>query len=330
MIADQQSTAIGQGQPASYGRSIYDVYSGRRPSEAFEQRFAEPRLGMFPPASTANGTADAAPVSRSGGMRISALLNDEPTAPPRRDSSPVKLPSMSMVTRDVDAASDGTVSERDADGGIMTRPSPRGIPPVPSPAYPYDPARGPDGYDRRDPQYRASTAQPAPYPTEHPGYYSHQPPPRASTAAPTIPTRQYEYGREPHPHAYYSHPPSHHSRSYPPSQPVQAPHHAHPPQPHTLHAAHQAHAHSSHSAPPPSRHAQPHPPHPAHSAHSRSPPVPHALVAQHRQYHPAPAPEWRREEARSGGPPGPPTVPPPTGHARPVPVYEPRTNGSGP
>ena len=333
--SNEQAMTIGQGQPASYGRSIYDVYSGRRPSEAFEQRFAEPRLGMFPPTAQptragANDVPDAAPVSRSGGMRISALLNDEPTASLHRDPSPVKLPSMSLVTRDVDAASDGTVSERDAEGGIMTRPSPRGIPPVPGPAYSgsYDPTRAPDAYDRRDSQYRASTAQPAPYPAEHSGYYGHQPPPRASTAAPTLPPRQYEYGREPHPHSYYSHPPPHHSRSYPPPQAAQAPHPGHPPQPPTLHATHQAHVHPSHSAPPPSRHTQPHPshaPHPAHSTHSRSPPLVHA---QQRQYQPAPAHEWRREESRPNGPPGPSSVPPPSGHARPTPVYDPGPNAS--
>jgi hypothetical protein len=335
---DAQAVAIGQGQPASYGRSIYDVYSGRRPSEAFEQRFAEPRLGMFPPTAqpqaVANGTGDSAPVSRSGGMRISALLNDEPTATSHRDPSPVILPSMSMVTRDVDAASDGTVSERDAEGGIIARPSPRGIPPVPGPAYPssYDPARAPDAYDRRDPAYRASTAQPAPYPPEHSVYYAHQPPPRAATAAPTLPPRQYEYGRDPHPHSYYSHPPPPHSRSYPPPAPAQVSSHpGHPPQPHTLHAAHAPHAHPAHSAPPPSRPTQPHPSHathPAHPSHPPSNPVVHAPTPQHRQYHPAPAHEWRRDETRLGGPPGPPAVPPPNGLARPAAVYESRPHGS--
>ena len=140
----EESKPSGYPQP-SYGRSIYDVYQGKR-SEMFEHKYAEPRLGMFPPLPPAQPShplqrpqpapqgmyhapapiptpaplQQHQPISRPGGMRISALLNEDMTSDVRSSIPPPR--------NDTDAGSDGTVSEREI-------PSPR-----PSPSGVYDPA----------------------------------------------------------------------------------------------------------------------------------------------------------------------------------------------
>ena len=119
-------------RPTLYARSIYDVYppSGR----LHDHRFSEPRLDVFPPnphalassrvtaikASSAlsHDTSLVKPISRPGGMRISALLNEDPImSPPSARNGP-------LAGDTFDASSDGTVSERDVESGA-SRPSPR-------------------------------------------------------------------------------------------------------------------------------------------------------------------------------------------------------------
>ncbi|OCF60380.1 hypothetical protein L486_00013 [Kwoniella mangroviensis CBS 10435] len=146
-------------------RTIYDAY----PSFMSQDRY-EPRLGMFPPSPPhapasatptiqSGGVPDSSPlkpVSRSGGMRISALLNDDAPAP---SSIVDRRPSTAHSNPDtIDAASDGTVDERDLDG--MTRPSPRSVAPVPASAASYG------RYDQRPDldRYRSSSSLPAPSP----------------------------------------------------------------------------------------------------------------------------------------------------------------------
>ncbi|WVO16371.1 hypothetical protein L204_104046 [Cryptococcus depauperatus] len=117
--------------PNSGGRTIYDAFPSFIPGSHDR---CEPRLGMFPSSSSntplslpkitsphlafklAENSSPLQPISRSGGMRISALLNDEPSQ---------ERPNVSVDF--ADAASDGTVDERDFDR--MARPSPRTIPP---------------------------------------------------------------------------------------------------------------------------------------------------------------------------------------------------------
>ncbi|WVF71674.1 hypothetical protein IAT40_006482 [Kwoniella sp. CBS 6097] len=154
-------------------RTIYDAF----PAFNNQDRY-EPRLGMFPPspphaASTANGSTLAPnsspvkPVSRSGGMRISALLNDDgpsATAKPSIITTSVgastsvnsterdhERPSTGVSVPDtIDAASDGTVDERDLDASAsaVMRPSPRSMPPVP-----INHTADPSGYSRYDQHY---------------------------------------------------------------------------------------------------------------------------------------------------------------------------------
>ncbi|OCF36939.1 hypothetical protein I316_01537 [Kwoniella heveanensis BCC8398] len=143
-------------------RTIYDAF----PSFNSQDRY-EPRLGMFPPSpphatSSINGSGPALasnsspvkPVSRSGGMRISALLNDDGPSP--KPSLNVKgeereRPSTGLSVPDtIDAASDGTVDERDLDVSGAARPSPRSIPPVP---INHTHTADPSGYPRYDQHY---------------------------------------------------------------------------------------------------------------------------------------------------------------------------------
>lgn len=178
------------------------------------------------------------PTSRPGGMRISALLNDDDAAPP---PAPGKA-------YEADAASDGTVSERDAEGGV-TRGAPPGshnrpLPPGPSAAS-FE-RRTSDVYERGEHRrqqdyHRASTAQPAiGHPYDAQGYYgAPPPPPRSVSSAPALPAAPRDQARPgweqpPRPHGYdyqrdpyYGQPPhshSHPSRSYPPPTTHQHPH----------------------------------------------------------------------------------------------------------
>ncbi|WVW83661.1 hypothetical protein I302_105682 [Kwoniella bestiolae CBS 10118] len=153
-------------RPAQATRTIYDAY----PSFMSQDRY-EPRLGMFPPSpppalpATMPDSSPLKPVSRTGGMRISALLNDDAPAPVVVD----KRPSTAHSNPDtIDAASDGTVDERDFDG--MTRPSPRSVAPAPAPTPSAQANYG--RYDQRPDfdRYRSSTASP----------YPHQPPTSSS------------------------------------------------------------------------------------------------------------------------------------------------------
>ncbi|WRT66156.1 uncharacterized protein IL334_003109 [Kwoniella shivajii] len=153
-------------------RTIYDAY----PSYMNQDRY-EPRLAMFPPSpphapgSTAGpDLTPLKPVSRTGGMRISALLNDD--APTISD----KRPSTGYSNSDtIDAASDGTVDERDLDG--MTRPSPRSIPPIPTSSSASASAYG--RYEQRPDldRYRNASSLPAPspYPTTSTSSWSNGP-----------------------------------------------------------------------------------------------------------------------------------------------------------
>ena len=217
----------GNGQPALYSRSIYDVHpSGHRSTEVFGMpRYpAEPRLRMFPPSphlglpslASANSDPNKQQPPRVGGMRISALLNDDIA-----EGQSAK-PQVGKSYDAMDAASDGTISERDAEGGV-NRPSPRSIPPVPvySRQGDYDdrpthsgPRRLSTGsYDRGgDPErFRASSAQPQSHP--HPydpamswsrsSHGSHPPPPHFRVSDP-------RFDRPPHQHdwRYDANPPN--------------------------------------------------------------------------------------------------------------------------
>jgi hypothetical protein len=168
-----------------------------RSSEGYSHPFGEPRLGTFLPnhlgpnqlpplQSTSSSNIESSPIkhviSRPGGMNISSLLNDAPSNDDQRMTA-------------MDAASDGTVSERDAEGGIKR--SPQSLPTV---AFPPMRERGPSfgSYDRPEmDRYRASSA-PRPYaydPTLQPAWRGRQDgpssqsyhPPRPATVAPTLP-----------------------------------------------------------------------------------------------------------------------------------------------
>ncbi|ORY32534.1 hypothetical protein BCR39DRAFT_375919 [Naematelia encephala] len=144
-----------------FGRSIYDVQGSARTSDPFERRqSSEPRMGVFndrphlvpPPLTTRLPPVQLPPPPSSaprGGMSIMSLLNDAPSRPP--------------PTREVDAVSDGTVSDRDAEGSA-SRPSPRST--VPLPVYParYERRLSAGAYDRPDlDRYRSSSARPFAY-----------------------------------------------------------------------------------------------------------------------------------------------------------------------
>ncbi|WVQ99220.1 hypothetical protein IAU59_006352 [Kwoniella sp. CBS 9459] len=151
-------------------RTIYDAFPSFGNSQ--QDRY-EPRLGMFPPspphaASNAKGSGPGStlapdsspvkPVSRSGGMRISALLNDDgPASKPAINASTSvnvkererERPSTGVSVADtIDAASDGTVDDRDLDVSAVTRPSPRSMPPAP-----ISHLADPSGYSRYDQHY---------------------------------------------------------------------------------------------------------------------------------------------------------------------------------
>lgn len=184
---------------ASHARSIYDVYPSQPVSH--DHRYSEPRLGMFPssprvlpPSYTQaipNGNAHRPttespvnPISRPGGMRISALLNDD------GDES-LAIRSGMRGPDGLDAASDGTVSERDAEGGVA-RASPHSMVSVPGPSrYEDKYQRGPSGgsFERPDlDRFRAHSAktyyeiQTPAWPSRA-GYF----PQRAATATPALP-----------------------------------------------------------------------------------------------------------------------------------------------
>ncbi|TXT15601.1 hypothetical protein VHUM_00104 [Vanrija humicola] len=109
-----------QNYPARYPPpSGYDSYppGARRTSHEYPEPRrdsfpTEPRMAVFPPSPphhSARLPSPPAPVSRSGGMRISALLNDDPP----KDTKPFDTASV---------VSDGTVDE--FDGPAQRRPSP--------------------------------------------------------------------------------------------------------------------------------------------------------------------------------------------------------------
>lgn len=237
-------------QPAAYARSIYDVFPGKgRPPSAFgHDRPVGPRLGMFP---SAEGIAaptsvpePAQPVSRSGGMRISALLNED-AAPSSSTimSEPVSRALSPKKAYDtVDAASDGTVSEKDAEGGVAARPSSAQNPAFAQQSFArstYDQAP----VDRMDARYRPSTVPPN-YETtswaRHPetpssgpsGGFFPPPPARASSAAPIVQRPVWDQGQgpgsRPHSNAHTSY-----TQQYPPSShPAPPPHReSYPPAP---------------------------------------------------------------------------------------------------
>ncbi|WVQ82410.1 hypothetical protein IAT38_004538 [Cryptococcus sp. DSM 104549] len=223
--AEKNHHAAAQGEPykpAQATRTIYDAFNFAPNNDRYE-----PRLGMFPSGPTANPPSQAttpppqsAPrheasspikaISRPGGMRISALLNDEPAVePPRATSS-------AGVQDTTDAASDGTVDEG-MEG--VTRPSPRAPPPALAPQN-YPPMR----YDQRvDERYRSSPVTNVP--------------PQRSSLPPSPYTTSPWSG--PPPHADPSYPPrrpsappqSHGPSSWdsrPPSAPAHPHHHAGP------------------------------------------------------------------------------------------------------
>ena len=118
-------------KPALYARSIYDVYPSL--NTMHDHRYAEPRMGMYPPDphlvppplfpashrvhSQSQPESPVKPISRPGGMRISALLNDN-------GDGGMDAKIGTKGTDPDGTESDGTVSERDVDG-IITKASPR-------------------------------------------------------------------------------------------------------------------------------------------------------------------------------------------------------------
>ncbi|KAK8864210.1 hypothetical protein IAR55_001456 [Kwoniella newhampshirensis] len=220
-------------------RTIYDTY----PSFMSGPDRYEPRLGMFPPSppqaatagtQTPGGIAESPikPISRPGGMRISALLNDDP--PAAAADVKVNLPASDSM----DAASDGTIDERDMDGVI--RPSPRSNPPVPATqngvqVLPSTYSR----YEQHRPdldRYRSSTsvssspAAFAPTPSNSTWNGASQPshpdlvyPHRPATANPAAPRHRSSWDAHaqshshPHPHSHsysHPHPGAHRTNSY--------------------------------------------------------------------------------------------------------------------
>ncbi|KAL1413591.1 DNA-binding protein snt1 [Vanrija albida] len=96
---------------------------------------AEPRMAVFPPSPPHQRVpSPPAPVSRSGGMRISALLNDDPP----KDTKPFDTASV---------VSDGTVDE--FDGPAQRRPSP--LPGGVYPSYEQQPRR--PAFEDRPPSF---------------------------------------------------------------------------------------------------------------------------------------------------------------------------------
>ncbi len=179
-------------------RSIYDVYLSQ--TSAHDYHYTEPRLGLFPPSphlapppltpAPPNGLSTSAlfvspvkAISRPGGMRISALLNDDGNDGLRSGSR----------GPDVDAASDGTVSERDAEGGV-SRASPRSAATLPVSSWQterYGRRLSGGSSDRPDLDRFRSNSDQSQYDTRppewprrqmEPGYY----PPRAAAVVPSF------------------------------------------------------------------------------------------------------------------------------------------------
>lgn len=147
----------------SGGRTIYDAF----PSFMSSQGRYEPRLGMFPSSNPVNTPTPAShaphipqsaaksaeennspvrPISRAGGMRISALLNDETPAEAGAQGE------IGVVPDSIDAASDVTIDEHELD--VVAGPSPRSLPAAPGPSAGYQP------YDqRRDERYSSHASQ---------------------------------------------------------------------------------------------------------------------------------------------------------------------------
>ncbi|KIR67091.1 hypothetical protein I314_02304 [Cryptococcus bacillisporus CA1873] len=86
------------------------------------------------------------PISRAGGMRISALLNDEPPAEASAQGE------LGVVPDSIDTASDVTIDERELD--VVTEPSPRSLPAGSGPSGGYQPYE-----QRRDERYSNHTSQ---------------------------------------------------------------------------------------------------------------------------------------------------------------------------
>ncbi|OXG36527.1 hypothetical protein C367_00054 [Cryptococcus neoformans Ze90-1] len=168
--AQQQIDAPVQARPEVYnkprqsgGRTIYDAF----PSFMSSQDRYEPRLGMFPSSNPVNTPTPAShaphipqsaaksaeennspvrPISRAGGMRISALLNDETPAEAGAQGE------IGVVPDSIDAASDVTIDEHELD--VVAGPSPRSLPAAPGPSAGYQP------YDqRRDERYSSHASQ---------------------------------------------------------------------------------------------------------------------------------------------------------------------------
>lgn len=253
--ADQYLQTIG------YVPSMYNLYANS-PQMASEREFpriphAEPRLGVFPTttpptppgANVAAMPAHESPVrttiSRPGGMRISALLNDEPV-------DEYKVKDIGAV----DIASDGTVDEQDG----MLRPSPRSAAPVPGPGL--GPTYAQVAYERRlsNGSGAPPTVPQSSIPYDQPEldrYRSASTKPYLYESSPAhSPAWGPRRSETPTSHGYYPAPP-HAQSSQPPrgaweSHASHAPHAQHAPAPHP----HAAPAHGQHhSQPPPHTHA---------------------------------------------------------------------------
>lgn len=171
-----------------YGRNIYEVApygsgAGGARTAGDAHRFSEPRLGMFHdqrtaystpsgPAAATVGTSPVRHISRPGGMRISALLNDDASASPSESGDTKPNPPVPSAANGDDAVSDGTVSER-GDMDTVRPVSRSGVPP----GYAYDRRLSGSAYgrDTRPELDRFRTSQDGMYPSAgyREGMYSH-------------------------------------------------------------------------------------------------------------------------------------------------------------
>ncbi|WVR07248.1 hypothetical protein IAU60_004289 [Kwoniella sp. DSM 27419] len=289
---DKRSVLAGGSTGATPGDTFRSAIPTRTIYDAFPTSFAgsdryEPRLGMFPPSPPAGSAGQAPsvenpplkPVSRSGGMRISALLNDDRPAASKERERPLTGNSTSDT---VDAASDGTVDDRDMDG--MIRPSPRSAPPVVNTPSSQGYQGYPAGQSQHRPdldRYRSSASVPATSQTFAPTPANWAPTPAGVSPAPRPAADVYHRDRgrasttTPVPSTlHHAVPPTVHRTSWP------EPGHGHP-QAHAHHYPH-ASAHGNPSPVPPSAQRTGH--YPPQAAPGRYESLPPMQQHHHQQY----------------------------------------------